>query len=133
MNPRAVHQRTPLDRVAIAHNPQNFIAGLCIPKVAVSKLSDTYYVFGTESRRVESIKYEPRGLPRKSTTPRRPRRSFVNITATAISSLRMNTKIPMPHSTRNRMPLNSCPRLPSCSAKSGPRRCSSPRATMPPA
>lgn len=63
MNPRAVHQRTPLDRVAIAHNPQNFIAGLCIPKVAVSKLSDTYYVFGTESRRVESIKYEPRGLP----------------------------------------------------------------------
>lgn len=65
MNPRAVHQRTPLDRVAIAHNPQNFIAGLCIPKVAVTKLSDTYYLFGTEFRSTDSAKYEPRGLPQE--------------------------------------------------------------------
>lgn len=65
MNPRAVHQRTPLDRVAIAYNPQKFIAGLCIPKVVVNKLSDTYCVFGAEFRRVENLKYEPRGLPQE--------------------------------------------------------------------
>lgn len=62
-NPRALHQRTPLDRVAIGYNPQKFIAGLCIPKVVVSKLSDLYYVFGAEYRQTDSAKYEPRALP----------------------------------------------------------------------
>jgi len=57
--PRSVHQRTPLDRVAIGHNPQEFIGGRCIPKVPVSKLSDSYYIYGAEHRRRENTKYEP--------------------------------------------------------------------------
>lgn len=65
--PRSVHQRTPLDRVAIAYAPQNFIAGLCLPKVMVLKLRDSYYVFGKEYRKVERVKYEPRGLPQEVT------------------------------------------------------------------
>lgn len=57
-SPRSVHQRTPLDKVAIGYNPQEFIAGRVIPKVPVDKLSNTYYVFGAEYRRRLNTQYD---------------------------------------------------------------------------